>query len=149
MRGYPAGSILALQVETPLSEHGVLAFGVGANLTDRQDWGEHDQEDGDGFGGGVGYRYYFGEDLDRWFLGGRLELWSLAIDWRDSPATTGSTDVLVLMPTVEAGYTFRLAQRWRLNLFAAGGAEINVSTDGEDVGEGAIGLLGFSCLYGF
>ena len=53
------------------------------------------------------------------------------------------------MPTVEAGYTFRLAQGWRLNLFAAGGAEINVSTDGEDVGEGAIGLLGFSCLYGF
>jgi hypothetical protein len=50
---------------------------------------------------------------------------------------------------VEGGYGFRLGARWRLNVFLAAGAEINVDTDGEDVGEGAIGLLGVSCVYAF
>jgi len=149
VRAYPAGVIPALYGEKPLSEHGVLTFGLGANLTDRQDFGEHEEEDGDGFGVGVGYRHYFGERLDRWFLGGRVDLWSLSIDWRDPPGASGTTDVLVLQPTVEGGYGFRLGERWRLNVFAAGGAEINVDTDGEDVGDGAIGILGVSCVFGF
>ena len=148
VRGYPAGVIPALYGEVPLTDHGLLTFDLAANLTDRQDFGEHDEEDGSGFGGGVGYRYYFGQRLDRWFLGARVDLWSLSIDWQD-PGTSGNTDVLVLQPTVEGGYGFRLGDRWRLNVFAAGGAEINVDTEGEDVGDGAIGILGVSCVYGF
>lgn len=148
VRAYPAGVIPGLYAEKPLSAHGVLTFGLGANLTERDDFGEHDDEEGDGFGLGAGYRHYFGERLDRWFLGGRVDLWSLSIDWTD-PGASGTSDVLVLQPTVEGGYGFRIGERSRLNLFAAGGAEINVDTDGEDVGEGAIGIVGMSFVLGF
>ena len=55
----------------------------------------------------------------------------------------------MLQPTVEAGYTLRLDERWRCNVFAALGAEVNVDTDGEDVGDGAIGLLGVSFVTDF
>ena len=150
VRGYPAGVIPAFYGETPLSDHAVLTFDLAANVTDREDNGEHDDEDGDGFGGGVGYRYYYGERFDCWFFGVRIDLWSLSIDWEDdSPSASGNTDVLVLQPTVEGGYGWWVGERWRLNVFAAAGAEINVDTDGEDVGEGAIGILGVSCVYGF
>ena len=50
----------------------------------------------------------------------------------------GETDIWVLQPTVRAGY--RLMST--LDLSASLGAEINVSTDGEPVGEGAILLVG-------
>ena len=113
----------------------------------------YQDEDGDGFGGGVGYRHFFGEDLGGWFMGARVDLWSLEIDWRDKLGTPkkrrGSTDVLVLQPTFELGYGFLLEERVRLNVFGAAGAEINVSTHGEHVGEGAIGLLGLSLVFGF
>jgi hypothetical protein len=152
LRAYPAGLIPGVYGEVALSEHGALTLGLAANVTDRDDFGEHDDEQGDGFGGGVGYRHYFGERHDLWFVGGRVDLWSLSIDWKDMPGTpaqvSGTSDVLVLMPTAEVGYALALGARWRLMVFVAGGAEINVSTDGEDVGEGAIGLLGLSLVYG-
>ena len=55
----------------------------------------------------------------------------------------------MLQPTVEGGYAFWLGEDWKLNVFGAFGAEINVKTDGEDVGEGAIGILGVSVVYSF
>lgn len=148
VRAYAAGVIPALYGEAPLSADELVTFSAGANLTDRRDWGEHDDEEGDGYGLGVGYRYLYGEDPDRWFLGARLDVWSLSIDWEDDPDRDGSSDVLVLQPTVEGGYRFALGGGWRLNVFVAVGAEINVDTDGEDVGEGGIALLGVSLVHG-
>jgi hypothetical protein len=63
----------------------------------------------------------------------------------------------VLQPTLEGGYSWLLgAGSWSLDLTAGLGAEINLQEDGnlpagstqrEDVGEGAIFLLGLSFLY--
>ncbi len=153
LRAYPAGVIPAVYGELPLSSHELATLELAANLTDREDFGKHDEEEGDGFGGGVGYRHFFGEELGGWFMGARVDLWSLEIDWRDKLGTPkkrrGSTDILVLQPTFEVGYGFLLDRRVRLNVFGAAGAEINVSTHGEHVGEGAIGLLGLSLVFGF
>jgi hypothetical protein len=56
--------------------------------------------------------------------------------------------VLVLQPTVVGGYRWRLGDSsWNIELSAALGAEINVVSAGEDVGEGAIGLLGIGLAY--
>jgi len=76
-----------------------------------------------------------------------VDLWFLDIDWKDDPNLSGSTDVVVLQPTVEGGYAWWLGPG-RLELLAAVGAEINVDEDGEDVGDGAIGLIGFTYLLG-
>ena len=145
---YPAGLITAVQAQREVSEHGAWTFRAGYNFTDRADNGEHDDEDGGGPGAGVGYRHSFaGHSQSGWLVGARADLWFLDIDWKDDPNLSGSTDVVVLQPTVEAGYAWHLGTG-RLELTAAVGAEINVDEDGEDVGQGAIGLLGLTYLFG-
>ena len=153
VQGYPAGVITTVAGHVPLSAHEVLSLRAGYNATDRRDFGEHDDEDGGGPGLGAGYRRYFGERRTGWLLGGRVDLWFLEIDWEDDadpgPADRGSSDVVVLQPTLEGGYAFRLGERARLDLTLALGAEVNVDTDGEDVGEGGILLGGVGLAWGF
>ena len=142
---YPAGIIAGVVAQTPVSDDDLFTFRIAYNATDRQDFGEQDDEEGGGPGFGVGYRHFFGEDYLGWLVGGRLDLWFLEIDWEDdNPVAEGTTDVIVLQPTIEGGYAFDAGDGWRLEVTASVGAEINVDEDGEDVGEGAIGLLGVS-----
>ena len=153
LQAYPAGVIST--VHAGLSECGEaeLRLHAGWNETDREDWGDHHDEQGGGPGLGFSGRRYFGEGLDGWFIGARADLWFLEIDWIQNPGTplarSGDSDVIVLQPTVFGGYRWALGDAWALELSVAGGAEINVHTSGEDVGEGAIGLLGLSLSYGF
>jgi len=148
VQAYPAGVITALHAQREASEHGAWTLRAGYNVTDRDDYGEHDDEHGGGPGVGVGYRYALAPRAeDGWLVGARADLWYLDIDWKDNPGDSGSTDVLVLQPTVEAGYGWWFAAG-RLELTVAAGAEINVHEDGEDVGQGAIGLIGVTYLFG-
>lgn len=152
VRVYPAGVITSVRGARALRKSDVLHFSAGYNFTDRRDFGEHDDEEGGGPGIGAGWRRYYGPDRGGWMWGARLDLWDLEIDWEDDLPSggkrEGETDVTVLQPTVEGGYTWRLGGGWRLDLTLAVGAEINVDTDGEDVGEGAIGLLGVTLARG-
>lgn len=154
VQGYPAGVILTVNARRQLSEHGALTVRTGYNFTERDDFGEHDDEDGGGPGFGVGYRHSFAPHSENgWLAGGRVDLWFLQVDWEDDPngsfpnGRDGTTDVVVLQPTVEGGYGWRVGSG-RVELTLAVGAEINVHEDGEDVGEGAIGLLGVSYFLG-
>ena len=152
LQAYPAGVITGLHVQRSLGERDVLTFRAAWNATDRQDFGEHDDESGGGFGGGVGYRRWLESDREGWMWGGRIDLWDLEVDWEDDApsASKGTTDVLVLQPTIEGGYSFGLGESaWRCDVVAAFGFEINVDSDGEDVGEGPIGLLGVTFVRGF
>jgi len=153
VQGYPAGVIAAGHVRYALSDRDELSLRIGYNATDRQDFGEHDDERGGGLGGGIGYRRSLrprGEG--GWLWGARADLWDLEIDWKDDPSGAfpagreGTTDVLVLQPTAELGYGWWL-EGARLELVLGLGAEINVDTAGEDVGEGAILLLGVTYLF--
>ena len=144
VQAYPAGLITAAHVERPVDEHVVVTGRFGWNETDRRDWGEHDAEEGGGGGGGLGFRRFWADDFHGWFFGARFDVWWLEIDWRDRRGgvpETGTTDVVVVQPTAELGYGFDVGNGWRLDVSLSLGAEINVDTDGEDVGEGAI-LLG-------
>ncbi len=149
LQAYPAGVVAAFHHQHTFGNHEVGTVRVGWNLTERGDFGEHDDEDGGGPGFGVGWRHYQELGGEGWYWGGRVDLWSMEINWRDKPNRRGESEILVLQPTVEGGYRFRLgASPWMLDLGLAVGAEINVDTDGEDVGEGAILLLGASFLRG-
>lgn len=142
---YPAGLIVGPHFERPLSDRDVLTTRVAANLTERQDFGEHDDESGVGFGGGAGWRRFAKHGYQGWFWGGRIDLWFLSIDWEDRRGgmdVEGETDIVVVQPTAELGYGWAQEGGGRWDLSASLGAEINVDTDGEDVGEGAILLLG-------
>lgn len=143
---YPAGVVVALRAERPVAQRGTLHGRLGWNFTDRRDFGEHDDEEGDGPGLGIGYRHRLSEDPAGWLLGARLDAWALEIDWEDDPSggmprRRGTTDVLVLQPTLEGGRSWWIGRALLLEATLGLGVEINVDTDGEDVGEGAI-LLG-------
>jgi len=152
VQAYPTGIIPGIQVQYPIFPREVVFTRFAANLTDRQGYGEHDNEEGDGAGFGVGWRKYQHNDKSGWLWGLRADLWSLNIDWRQDSGPgaprSGSTDVLVLQPTIEGGYSWLLGDgTWSFDLSSGLGAEINLDEDGEAVGDGVIFLLGFSFLY--
>jgi len=147
LQAYPAGVLAGVRFERDLGARDLVSARIAWNDTDRRDFGEHDDERGGGRGGGVGWSRFLRADRLGWRYGARVDVWDLEIDWRDRSPTqrSGSTDVWVLQPAVELGHRWRLFDSaWRLDLNASLGVEINLDTRGEDVGEGPIGLIGFS-----
>lgn len=149
---YPAGVIVTAQALMQPRPHHEVALHIGYNRTERQDFGEHDDESGGGPGVGLAWRWFPRPDHWGWLIGTRIDLWRLDIDWRDAggPNRSGETTVVVLLPTAVGGYRWRLADpRWTVEATVALGAEINTHTRGEDVGEGAIFLGGVGMGYRF
>lgn len=144
LRAYPSGGIGSIGLLFAADARTELGLSLAYNVAERGDAGEHDDESGEGFGVGIEARRFRGSAPTGWFYGARAELFQLDIDWRDR-SRRGSTEITVLQPTARLGYRFALAGRG-LSLELAGGlgAEINVQTDGEEVGEGAIGLIGIA-----
>ena len=143
-RLYPSGQILTGKVDFPLDGGLWLSGSAGYDFADRGDHGEHRDERGGGGGVGATLDWYFDKARGRqrgWFVGLRSELYFLDIDWRD-PGRSGRSDVTVFQPTARGGYGWEFdSGHYGLQLAADLGAEINLRTRGEKVGEGAI-LLG-------
>ncbi|GAB5519615.1 MAG: hypothetical protein RhofKO_18660 [Rhodothermales bacterium] len=144
---YPTGQIVYGGGSYGVSPHLDTSLNIGYNRARRQDFGEHDDERGDGLGLRMSGHYRFRPDGGSVVTGVDVDVWWLTIDWVDlpptptGPARAGQTDITVLQPTASLGYEWTFAQRLRVGLHVALGAEINVRTEGEAVGQGAI-LLG-------
>lgn len=150
LEAYPAGFIGNVQFSRLFSPKQVITFHAGFNVTNRRDWGEHDDETGEGAGVGLSWRYYPKEAPAGLHVGVRSDLWFLGINWQQNSGTSGTTDVTVLQPTAQLGYTYAPPQsRWILDATVSLGAEINIKTAGEAVGEGAILLVGVGAGYRF
>ncbi|MBK8609161.1 MAG: hypothetical protein IPL84_04250 [Chitinophagaceae bacterium] len=153
VKWYPAGWILGPSVAYLVSPKQVVSVGIGINLANRKDFsGLNDDEKGTGFGGHVGYRFLFNPTKSSFFLGARVDLWGLQMDWKDKvgtpQASNGTTRITVFQPTAEIGYWLKLKDnKWNLLFSGGGGAEINVKTSGKEVGQGGIWLLGVSAFY--
>lgn len=134
LQAYPAGIIPTLTFEPYLSENTSLLFRLGANITDRQDFSdENDEEEGEGFGGSVGFRKYYPQKKGKIVAGIHLDAWNLWIDWVDN-GINGDTYIFVLQPWLEAGYYFDLKNSSsKLGITAGFGREFNVITSGDDV----------------
>ncbi len=148
VQAYPTGVIPGIHLEWGVgSKNGVLAR-IGYNIVRHRDLGVHEDERGGGFGFSLGYRRYFKENRNGFFLGARTDLWFNDVAWRDDidlpTEISGDTEVTVLQPTAEAGYVLNLNKGWIFVPSIAFGAEININTEGAPVGEGAIVLLGFT-----
>ena len=147
VQGYPAGVIFGVRYDFTLATHLSANVRAGYNLARRRDLGEHDDERGGGPGASLGARYYFKEQYQGFFVGVRGDFWFMEIDWvTERPGDDdlrGSTDITVIQPLAEGGYTFLLGDdQWSLTPKISLGYEINVKTRGEEVGEGAISLFG-------
>ncbi len=152
MQWYKAGFTFGLRSDLYYNKHENINLRVGYNLTDRQNFSQvNDDEKGGGFGLGLGYRYYFGKRKGI-YLGARADFWWLDIDWEDFNESLqieemGTTEVVVFQPTIEAGYQFILDRHWIIAPAFAYGREINIITDGEDVGQDWITLIGINVGY--
>lgn len=151
---YPTGYLAGVRGEIGLAHHHTLDFRIGYNGLDHKDFGVHNTEVGGGFGGSLGYRYYFNPAHKKWFAGLRTDLWFNEVDWSDPvPGTVDfikdATKVVVLQPTVIGGYRWAVGDHFAITPTAAFGAEINIRTEGEDVGQGIILLWGVSLTYRF
>lgn len=143
---YPTGIIPSVNYAMPVSQAGSLEFRVGYNIVDHRDLGVQDDEKGGGFGGSVGYAHAIWKGIR---LGVRADVWWNTIDWKMDPGTimevAGTSDVTVFQPTTTLDYPIHFGA-WSLVPRIAFGAEINVQTNGEEVGQGAILLGGVSLM---
>ncbi len=147
IRGYPSGAILSAGLGSGFGDHYYAAAHAAYNFVDRGSNGKFDNEDGGGFGFGITLDKFFQPAQTGWFVGGRAELFFLNIDYRD-PGVSGSSDITVFQPTARGGYGWQFAGgQYGLVAALSLGAEINVSTDGRKVGEGAIVLGGLAFTF--
>jgi len=151
---YPTGILLGVWTQFATKSQHAWELRLGYNNLDHKDFGRHGSEKGAGFGVTVGHRYYFRSALKSWFGGFRTDLWFNRVEWEDmlsmsGPSNSGVTKVMVLQPTLIAGYQWPLGNHFILVPSIAFGAEINVVTRGEDVGQGAIILWGLNFSYRF
>lgn len=141
---YLTGIIPSINYAMPVGQAGSLEFRVGYNIVDHRDLGVQDDEKGGGFGGSVGYAHPIWKGIR---LGARADVWWNSIDWKMNPGTImevgGNTEVTVFQPTATLDYPIHFGA-WSLVPRIAFGAEINVQTKGEEVGQGAILLGGIS-----
>lgn len=152
-QAYPTGLIPGIRIEKAFSQRHAIHMRVGMNLIDHRDLGVQDDETGSGMGGSLGYKYYFLEGFERWFAGIRTDIWFNTINWTDrndplGPVETGTTNLIVLQPTIEGGYLFPLGDSpFFFTPSLAFGLEVNIETAGRETGQGAILLLGISFGY--
>lgn len=146
LQAYPTGVIPGVRFEKGFSNRQAVHLRLGYQEIRHQDFGVHEDERGDGYGFGLGYRYYFKPGFEKLSLGFRTDVWFNSLAWKDNiglPAEiSGNTDVTVFQPTFQLGYLFKLNRNLFVTPSLSFGYEINVDTDGEDVGEGPIWLVG-------
>ncbi|GMQ82319.1 MAG: hypothetical protein BMS9Abin05_1767 [Rhodothermia bacterium] len=153
---YPAGQIVQASARVWSNERSEATIFAGINRARRQDFGKKDNEEGLGGGIGIDIMRLTGTRPRGLYLGGKLDLWYLNIDWRqvENPCPkgaqclapvilrTGETRIFVVQPTVIAGYRLLpVGNSVTVDFSIALGVEINAYTDGDRVGEGVI-LLG-------
>lgn len=153
-QAYPTGILPGVRIEKNFGQRHAAHLRLGANIFDHRHLGKHHTEVGNGFGFTMGYKRYFAENHERFFIGLRNDVWFNEVKWEKDKLPkppiqmTGLTKITVIQPTLEGGFTFVKNQFFLAPTFAFG-FEINVKTDGEPTGEGAILLLGVGAGYRF
>lgn len=145
LQGYPTGVIPGLRADLYFSDAAKIHARAGYNIVRHGDAGEHDDERGGGFGFTLGYDILpFASH--RWTFGVRSDLWFNEVDWYDiqpdDSRISGTSNVTVLQPTLQAGYRIPFGEKVELLPTLAFGYEFNVRTEGAEIGHGAILLAG-------
>ena len=150
---YPTGFIFTLAADKIWDHKNLLEVRVGYNTFDHKDMGEQLMEEGDGFGGSVGYKRYLNEELTQWLFGFRTDIWFNEVEYLvpttipETPFVMQKSEIVVIQPTLLAGYTIPLNDVLVVTPEVAFGVEWNVDTDGAPTGEGHILLWGVTIVH--
>lgn len=143
---YPTGIIPGIRLEKNFAQHHAAHIRVGAQFINHRGYGKQEKEKGYGYGTSFGYKRYFSGNFKGVSLGLKCDLWQNFIRWRNlinTPAeSSGKTEIYVIQPTVELGYTILKKSNLLITPTCAVGFEWNVKTEGQPTGEGAIILFG-------
>jgi len=142
---YPTGYIPTFSFDKAVGSSAAVTFRLGANIFDHRDLGVQDEEVGSGFGGSIGYKKYFSDLREKWFIHVRSDFWWNEVDWvdlRDGANVSGETSITVIQPTASIGYAFVTDANLVIAPSFSLGFEWNVRTSGDPTGEGSIILLG-------
>jgi len=143
---YPTGIIPGIRLEKNFAQKNAAHIRVGFQLINHWDLGVQEQEIGYGWGTSFGYKRYFKEEFKGFSLGLKCDLWQNFISWTNDKGTaiesSGKTEIYVLQPTIELGWTKLNPSNLLITPTAAFGFEWNVKTEGLPTGEGPIFLIG-------
>lgn len=106
----PDGVLLNMQLAFSVKAHHTIIFRVGYNKIQTGST-IHNFENGDGWGGSLGYRYYVKDVPLKFFTGLRIDACKMNVRWTNPFFQEGDTRLAFLQPTIEAGYTFLFFSR--------------------------------------
>lgn len=147
LQWYPAGFIVSMHFEKFYNPQTALSFRIGGNFANRKDFSPYNEnEKGNGLGAGIGYNRYFNFKKGKILLGADTDVWNMWIHWRNNIGqpneTNGTTYTLVLQPWIEAGYFYPVGKSpVQIGITTGFGREINVITNGKEVGQGWMNSL--------
>src|SRR5258705_12389655 len=125
---YPHGTIYNLHVAFNAKLNHSIQVRLGYNHVPAYDAGDH-TEFGKGWGGGLGYRYYFKPFPYKFFIGARADVWVMKIDkvYSFFDFSSVQNNYLILQPALEAGYTFVINDILYITPYAAAGFQTDFS----------------------
>ncbi len=130
--GYQA----AIRGEYGFGNHSAAFLRLTATEFWRDMYGIHDDENGVGYGVGLGYRYYFKHRKRGWYTELRADLWRNEVEWFETEnqiKTTGITKVVDFQPAILFGYAFHLSRNLRLATTFSIGDQIHIYTEGAEL----------------
>jgi hypothetical protein len=147
---YPDGTIVSLQFAFNSKIHNSFIIRAGNNKARLKKTEIHDGEEGSGWGGSLGYRYFFNVVPRRFYIGIRADLWKMNIHF-STPVTESTSKLTVFQPGFEAGYTLLINELFFITPYFLAGTQITLNTQGNKVGygQGFIPSAGISAGFRF
>ena len=146
----PDGATVNLQFAFNSKIHNSFLIRAGYNKVPLKSSSLHTGEEGNGWGGSLGYRYYFNVVPRRFYIGSRMDLWSMNIHY-STTVKEGSSKLTILQPGMEAGFTLLINEVLFITPYINAGKQITLNTRGDNVdyGQGFIPSAGISAGFRF
>ena len=130
--------------------HSSFIFRGGYSNAGLQKTATHNGEEGSGFSGSIGYRYFIGVIPKRFYIGARFNLSMMKIHWSTS-LTESDSKLTILQPALETGYTFLINEVFFITPYIAAGPQVILKKEGAavDYGEGFQPLAGINMGFRF
>lgn len=105
----------------------------------------NNNEKGKGFGGSLGYRYYFKIIPKGIYIGARAHVWSLSM-YKTADNTAGNTNLTVAQPSAELGYTAVINDMAFISFYYSAGTQVQLSAEDKTYGygKGSVSAFGIS-----
>lgn len=136
-----------LQLAFNAREHHSIITSLGYKDVWRPIPNTHNNEKGKGFGGSVGYRYYFKVLPKGIYLGLRAHVWSLSM-YRSADNTAKNTNLTIGQPSAELGYTAVINDIAFVTFYYSAGKQFQISdadkSYGYGYGKGSVSSFGIS-----